>query len=390
MVEPAVTDARRTIADFARERLAELAERGLLRRLEVSARGPAQEVVRGGRRLVSFSDNDYLGLSHDPRVKAAAACAMENFGAGAGSSRLITGHHPAIAALEEHLAAFKGHQAAVVFGSGYLANLGTIPVLCGPGDLLLVDRLAHACMYAGAQLSGARLLRFRHNDLDHLENLLERHRAKHDRAMILTDGVFSMDGDLAPLADLAALANRHDTWLHVDDAHGLGVLGGGRGTATELGVRLDFVMGTLSKALGSFGGYISGDRTLVDLLKSRARSLIYTTGLPPAAAAAADTALAILEAEPELCALPLARARHFCAALDLPAPQSAIVPILIGTPQAALTAQARLEEEGFLVVAIRPPTVPEGTARLRFSFCADHREADVARLALAVRRAGLA
>lgn len=390
MAETAPDDAPVPIADFARGRLADLAGRGLLRRLEISARGPCQEVVRGGRRLVSFSDNDYLGLSHDPRVKAAAARAIEAWGAGAGSSRLITGHHPAVAALEENLAAFKGHQAAVVFGSGYLANLGTVPVLCGRGDLLLVDRLAHACLYAGAQLSGARLLRFRHNDLDHLESLLARHRRDHGRAMILTDGVFSMDGDLAPLPGLLDLARAHDAWLHVDDAHGLGVLGRGRGTAEHFGLRPDIAMGTLSKALGSAGGYVAGDRALVDLLKSRARSLVYTTGLPPAAAAAADAALAILAAEPELCARPLARARRFCAALDLPEPASAVVPLVVGTPEAALAAQERLAESGFLVVAIRPPTVPDGTARLRFSFCADHREADVDRLAGAVRAAGLA
>jgi len=387
MAEP--TDiAAPSIRAFARAKLAELAERGILRRIETSERGPHQEVLRGGRRLVSFSDNDYLGLSHDPRVKRAAAEAVERYGAGAGASRLITGTTPLYDALEARLAAFKGHEAAVVFGSGYLANLGAVPVLAGRGDLLLVDRLAHACLFAGAQLaqsSGAKLRPFRHNDLAQLEHLLERHRGDHARALILTDGVFSMDGDQAPLAALSALAARFDAWLFVDDAHGLGVLGGGRGTAAEQGVKLETGMGTLSKALGSYGGYVTGPQAVIDLIKSRARSLIYTTGLPPAALGAALAALYILEAEPERSTRPRALATRFCKALGLPAPESAVVPLILGAPAKALEAQVALEAAGFLVVAIRPPTVPQGTARLRLSFCADHREADVDRLAEAVR-----
>ncbi|MFQ5348787.1 MAG: 8-amino-7-oxononanoate synthase [Rhodothalassiaceae bacterium] len=371
-------------ADFARRKLAELAERGILRRLATSRRGPAQEVIRDGRRLIAFCDNDYLGLTQDPRVKTAARAALETYGTGAGASRLITGNLPIHEALEERLAAFKGHEAAVLFGSGYLANVGAIPVLAGRGDLVLLDALAHACLFAGAQLGGARFCRFRHNDIDDLERLLASRRPAQGRALIVTDGVFSMDGDQAPLGALKALADRHDAWLYVDDAHGLGVLGDGRGTAAEQGVELDLGMGTLSKALASYGGYVSGPKPVIDLIKSRARSLIYTTGLPPAAAAAALAALDIIEAEPARCRRPLEHARRFARRVGLPQPESAVVPLILGTPQKAMAAQKALEEAGFLVVAIRPPTVPEGSARLRFSFTAAHREADVDRLADAV------
>ncbi len=381
---------RLPLAEFARRKLADLAERGILRRLATSRRGAHQEVERDGRRLVAFCDNDYLGLTQDPRVKAAAQAAIAAHGAGAGASRHITGNPPLYEALEARLAAFKGHEAAVVFGSGYLANVGAVPVLAGRGDLVLIDELAHACLFAGAQLGGARVCRFRHNDLADAERLLATRRHRHERALIVTDGVFSMDGDQAPLAALQDLAGRHDAWLYVDDAHGLGVLGAGRGTAAEQGVRLSLGMGTLSKALGSYGGYVSGPAPVIDLIRSRARSLIYTTGLPPAATAAALAALEIIEREPERCRVPLAHARRFAARLGLAKPESAIVPLVLGTPQAALAAQRALEEAGFLVVAIRPPTVPEGTARLRLSFTAAHRTEDIDRLADAVRALGLA
>ncbi len=381
---------RLPLAEFARRKLADLAERGILRRLATSRRGAHQAVERDGRRLVAFCDNDYLGLTQDPRVIRAAQEAIAAHGAGAGASRHVTGNAPLYEALEARLAAFKGHEAAVVFGSGYLANVGTVPVLAGRGDLVLVDELAHACLFAGAQLGGARLCRFRHNDVADAGRLLATRRHRHERALIITDGVFSMDGDQAPLAALHDLAERHDAWLYVDDAHGLGVLGEGRGTAAGQGVRLPLGMGTLSKALASYGGYVSGPRPVIDLIKSRARSLIYTTGLPPAATAAALAALDIIESEPERCRLPLAHARRFAARLGLPEPESAIVPLVLGTPQAAMAAQKALEEAGFLVVAIRPPTVPEGTARLRLSFTAAHRPHDIDRLADAVRALDLA
>lgn len=367
---------------FAAEKLAALAARDLRRSLVDSPREDGVWIVRGGRRLLSFSCNDYLNLAQHPRVKAAAIVAIERHGAGAGASRLVTGNHPLYAALEAKLAALKGTEAACVFGSGYLANAGIVPVLAGEGDLLLVDALAHSCLWAGAQLSRATVTTFRHNDLDHAEALLRTHRAAHRHALIVTDRVFSMDGDLAPLSELAALARAHDAWLMSDDAHGLAVVPGDNPA--------DVKMGTLSKALGSYGGYVCGSQTVIDLIRTRARTLVYSTGLPPASVAAALAALAVIADEPARAARPLANARAFTRALDMAEAQSPIVPIVLGEAAAALRAQALLEEEGFLVAAIRPPTVPAGTARLRFAFGAAHTEADVARLARIVRERVLA
>ena len=336
-------------------------------------------VVRGGRRLVSFSCNDYFGLSTDPRVKAAAVAAVERWGTGAGASRLVTGNHPPLEALEAKLAAMKGSEAACVFGSGYLANIGVLGVFAGPSDLVLIDALAHSCLYAGATLSGATVVRFPHNDVAAVADLLAKHRDSHRHALVVTETVFSMDGDRAPLAALARLARARDAWLMTDDAHGLG-LGSSEGASD-----VPLAMGTLSKAVGSYGGYCCASRAVVDLLKTRARSLVYSTALPPASVAAAAAALDIIEAEPELTRAPLARARLFTGSMGLPDAQSAIVPLVLGSAEAALDVSTRLEADGFLVVAIRPPTVPPGTARLRLAFCAGHDEADIARLAAALR-----
>jgi 8-amino-7-oxononanoate synthase len=368
----------RSLDCFAEAKLAGLAARQLDRALIPTHRLDGVWVERCGQRLMSFSCNDYLGLSHHPAVKAAACAAVQAFGAGAGASRLVTGDHPLISALEARLARLKGTEAACVFGSGYLANAGILPTLVGPDDLLLVDELAHACIWAGARLSGAVVLSFRHNDLEHLDALLAEYRGAHDRVLVATDTVFSMDGDLAPLPALSELCAEHDAWLLTDDAHGLGVV------QTAAGASVPLQMGTLSKAVGSYGGYLCASRAVIDLVVNRARTLIYSTGLPPAAIGAAIAALEIIEADPELCAAPMRKARRFTAALNLPEAQSAIVPVVVGEARAALDASRRLAEQGFLVAPIRPPTVPQGTARLRVAFAAGHPDAEVGRLARAV------
>ena len=371
---------------YAGDKLDRLEAASLLRRLKPTQRLAGAYVERDGRKLLSFSCNDYLGLSYHPEVKAAARAAIEVHGAGAGASRLVTGDHPLLSQLEGRLARLKGTEACVVFGSGYLANTGVIPTFVGKGDIVLVDELAHACIWAGAQLSGARIIPFAHNDTDHLAALLVEHRASARHALVATDGVFSMDGDIAPLDWLSAVCEANDAWLLSDDAHGVGVLAEGKGSAALFPeAQIPFQMGTLSKALGSYGGYLCGSRAVVDLLKTRARTLVYTTGLPPAAAAAALAALDIIEAEPALTALPLAKARAFTKAVGLRAATSPIVPVIIGEAQAALDASKALEAEGFLVVAIRPPTVPDGAARLRIAFSAEHPDAEIARLADLVR-----
>jgi 8-amino-7-oxononanoate synthase len=359
--------------DFAREKLASLDASALRRTLTPTERRGRARVRRDGREYLSFSCNDYLGLSHHPEVKAAAAEATARYGAGAGGSRLVTGDHPLLGVLERRLAAHKGAETAVVFGSGYLANLGVIPALVGREDLILVDELSHSCMFAGAALSGARILRFRHNDVHQLGELLRAERAGARHVLVLSERVFSMDGDRAPTRDLAALSDAHDAWLMLDDAHGLGVV--------EDAVRAPLEMGTLSKALGSYGGYLCASAPVVGLLHSRARAFVYTTGLPPASAAAALAALELLEREPERNRRPLRLARRLTARLGLKPAESAIVPVPVGEARAALELSEGLAEEGFLVVAIRPPTVPPGTARLRIALSADHDEAEVDRLA---------
>jgi 8-amino-7-oxononanoate synthase len=372
---------------FASEKLARLAKRSLLRTLVETTRTDDIWALRGGRRLLSFSCNDYLNLSQHPAVKAAAIAAIEQYGVGSGASRLVTGNHPLFTELEGRLARLKGTEAACVFGSGYLANAGIIPTLTGSADLVLIDEWAHSCIMTGGKLSGGRVLTFRHNDLAHLEELLAEHRPHHRHALIATDGVFSMDGDVAPLHGLAALAKAHDAWLLTDDAHGIGVVGGGRGSSFAEGPKpdIDLQMGTLSKAIGGYGGYLCASQPVIDLIKSRARTFVYSTGLPPASVAAAIAALDIIEDDPDYAALPVAKARLFTRRLNMADAVSPIVPILIGDAKAALELSKMLEDAGFLVVAIRPPTVPAGTARLRVAFTALHPDAQVERLADTIR-----
>jgi 8-amino-7-oxononanoate synthase len=377
--------ATRSLDDFARAKLAILDAAGL-RRSPVETERDGIWAVRGERRLLSFSCNDYLNLTQHPAVVAAAADALQRYGIGAGASRLVTGNHPLYATLEARLARLKGTEAAIVFGSGYLANTGIIPAQVGDGDLIVLDELSHACIHAGAKMSGAALRRFRHNDVDHARALLAQHRGLHRHAMIATDGVFSMDGDLAPLNELSALAQEFDAWLLTDDAHGIGVLGNGRGSNFVHGAAsVPLQMGTLSKAIGAYGGYLCASRPVVELMRTRARTFIYSTGLPPPVIAAAIAAIDLIEREPDYAAAPLRKARAFTRAAGLPEAQSPIVPVVIGESEAAMAASTLLADEGFLVVAIRPPTVPAGTARLRLAFTAQHPDNEIERLAALVR-----
>ena len=377
----------RSLDEFAKAKLAEL-ERGSLRRTLVdTTRVTGIWTLRNGRRLLSFSCNDYLNLTHHPAVKDAAIEALRSYGVGAGASRFVTGNHPLYAELETRLSRLKETEAACVFGSGYLANLGIIPALVGSDDLVLIDELAHACLWAGARLSRASVVPFRHSDVGHLEVLLAELRERHPHVLIATDGVFSMDGDIAPLHALAALAQHHDAWLMSDDAHGLGVVGGGRGASFVQATKADvpLQMGTLSKALGAYGGYVCASAATVDLIRNRARTAIYSTGLPPAIVAAAIAALDLIERDPAYAARPVENAKAFTRMVGLPEAKSPIVPVIVGSAQAALAAARLLEQEGFLVIPIRPPTVPDGTARLRFSFSALHPDAEIERLAGLVR-----
>lgn len=377
---------------FAEDKLAEIEAATLTRRLKPTLREAGGHVRRGTKDLLSFCDNDYLGLSQHPALIEAAITATERAGAGAGASRLVTGDNPLYEAVEARLARIKGTQGAIVFGSGYLANIGIIPTFMGPGDVIVADELVHACMHAGAQLSGAETHFFAHNDAADCARALSAHRSGSGRCLIMTEGVFSMDGDRAPVAALSEIARDHDAWLLVDDAHALGVINDGRGSGFAEGahIAIDLQMGTLSKSVGTYGGYLAASGPVIDLLVNRARSLIYTTALPPGTLAAAEKGLELIETDHLLTAAPLSRARQFTDALGLTPAESAIVPLIIGDEARALAAAQALEEKGFLVTAMRPPTVPKGTSRLRFTFSAVHGEDEIAALAEAVVELALA
>lgn len=380
-----------SLDQYALSKLADLDRRNLRRTMVETFREDGIWIERDGRRLLSFSCNDYLNLTQHPAVKRAAIEAIERYGVGAGASRLLTGNHPLYGELETRLARLKGAESALVFGSGYLANSGIVPVLIGTDGLVLVDELSHACLWAGAQLSRGKVMPFRHNDVAHLAELLRAHRQQHDRAMIVTDGVFSMDGDLAPLKELAALSRQHDAWLMTDDAHGLGVVGRGRGSAAASGATpVALQMGTLSKALGGYGGYLCASRPVIELMRNRARTLVYSTGLPPPVIAAAIASLDVIESDPALAGRPVRKAQAFTRLTNLPEAQSPIVPVVVGGEDNALAASRLLAEHGFHAAAIRPPTVPEGTSRLRLTFTAGHPDQEIERLAGLVRAKVLA
>jgi len=378
----------KSLDTFAQKKLTTLKDKGLKREILNTERTRDGRVIRNGQKLMSFCCNDYLNLSHHPQMRRAARNAIDKYGTGAGASRLITGNHPLIGQLEQRLAALKGSEDACIFGTGYMANIGIIPALMSQQDIIFIDALSHACLRAGSDMSGAHILYFRHNDMAHLEELIDQHRSNYQKALILTDGVFSMDGDLAPLDSLSHLAKKYDCWLMSDDAHGLGVIGGGKGSRYIFDPLPDIPlqMGTLSKAIGSFGGYLCASKPVIDLMKTRARSLIYTTALPPANAAAALAALDIIDSDPGYCRRPMENALYFTTALGLPDPQSPIVPIIIGETAQTMKFAAALEEDGFLVTGIRPPTVAEGMSRLRFTFSARHRQKDIRALIASIKK----
>lgn len=376
-------------AEHLDSRAAALRRAGLWRTVRTLESAPGPTVRLGddsggdGRELIALGSNNYLGLATDPRLVAAAQAAAARYGTGSGASRLLGGALPLHRELEERLAAWKGCEDCVLFSSGYLANLGAITALCGRGDTIVSDRLNHASLIDGCRLSGARVRIYPHADAracaDAVAEAVAESAGGGGRVLIATDSVFSMDGDLAPLAELVALAERHGALLFLDEAHATGVLGGGRGALAELGLsgRVGAVMGTCSKALGSLGGFVCGSRVLCDHLRNHARGFIFDTSLPAPVVAATLAALDVIEREPERCARARALAVRLSRSLqalgyDAALPQAAIVPVLIGESEAAVRLSARLRELGVLALAVRPPTVPAGTARLRLCTMATH------------------
>jgi 8-amino-7-oxononanoate synthase len=359
--------------------LSSLEEQGLRRSLRVIESSRGTLITVDGRILVNFSSNDYLGLASHPEIIGAMAEGARRWGAGSTASRLICGTSREHAALEEELAEAKGTEAALVFSTGVAAATGTIPVLVGRGDVVILDKLAHACLIDGVHASGAKMRVFPHNDLAKLESHLCWARETHPkgRHLIVTESVFSMDGDLAPLREIVELKERHGAILFLDEAHAVGARGcGAQGMAGELGLaeRIEIQMGTLGKALGVSGGYIAGSRTLIDFLINRARSFIFSTAPSPAVAAASRASLRIVQS-PEGDALRTRLQENLClfaGALKAELPPSAIMPLILGGEERALSEGSRLQEAGFFVPAIRYPTVPRNTARLRITLSAAH------------------
>ena len=367
--------------DMEREALAQV---GLLRHLRTVMSAPTGTINLNGRDVVLLGSNNYLGLSTHPKVIAAAVEATQTFGTGASGSRLISGNSELYTTLEANLAEAKGTEAALVFSSGYAANTSVIPVLAEEGDLILSDALNHASIIDGCRLSRATKKVYQHCDVEHLKILLSESPAFR-RRLIVTDGVFSMDGDIAPLPDICDLAARHDAMVLVDDAHGFGVLGkDGGGTVSHFGLDEESIiqMGTLSKAVGALGGYIAGSRVLIELLINRARGFIFTTGLPPATLAAANTALDLIRSTPNLREHLFSHAKCLKTALidlgyTLLPSETQILPVVLGSPQRATRAAESLLAEGVFAPAIRPPAVPSGTSRLRLTVMATHTEAEI-------------
>ena len=371
------------------EHLDTAAKRGMARRLRPLAPAGPGRVALDGRELINFASNDYLGLSRHPELIARARDWTARLGAGAGSSRLVTGTLEAHAAVEAKVAAAKGTEAALVFASGWQLNAGVIPALLAAGEgepLVFTDKLVHASIHQGCAAAGVRQIRYRHNDLDHLESLLASRGDEDARRFIITESVFSMDGDRADVAALADLAEAYGAFLYLDEAHATGVLGPrGMGLSGLAPGGVDLVMGTFSKALGGFGAYVAGSRALCDYLVGACSSFIYTTAPPPSVLGAMDAALDLvpgMEAERAALAEAADRLRAVLQALTLSIGGSTtqIVPAIVGQADAALALSAELEAAGFLAPAIRPPTVAMGSSRIRFALSAAHSGDDIDRL----------
>ncbi len=369
---------------FIQDTLSDLQERGLKRTLRLLEGPQDRSIIINGKKVLNFCSNNYLGLANDPRLKQAAIERIHQEGLGSGASRLVCGHMTAHQRLEEKLAQFKGTERALTFSTGYMANVGIITSLFGRGDIIFSDRLNHASIIDGILLSQAEMKRYPHKDMIALEEMLKASPG-YKKKVIITDTVFSMDGDIAPLDHIVELAKKYDCLVMVDEAHALGVLGkNGKGAVEhfDLAKEIDIQMGTLSKAVGSFGAYVCGSQALIEFLINKARSFIYTTGLPPSIAAASLKGIEIIEQEPERRKKLWDNTNHLKQGLnelglDTLASQTPIIPLGVGDANLALEFSEKLFERGIFVSAIRPPTVPHHTARLRITVMANHLKSDL-------------
>ncbi|MDD3654953.1 MAG: 8-amino-7-oxononanoate synthase [Desulfotomaculaceae bacterium] len=380
---------------FVVEEIKELLRKGAYRKMRRLDRPQASRTVIGGKECVLLSSNNYLGLTEHPEVKEAAKLAVDSWGTGSGGSRLITGNYALHEDMEQAIACFKRTEGAITFGSGYTANFGVIQALVNRGDVVLSDELNHSSIVDGCRLSRAEVKIYRHKDMEHLEKILGQTK-EYRRRLIVTDGVFSMDGDLAPLPDIVKLAGQYDAFVMVDDAHGTGVLGrSGAGTAEHFGLedKVQVQMGTLSKALGSAGAFVAGTRELIEYLRNKTRSFIYSTAPAPAAIGAALAALRLVERQPEIREQLWKNARYLRTGLknlgyQVPYEDSPIIPVLIGHAAKTMQLAQALLEAGVFAPGIRPPTVPEGTCRIRATVMAIHSRDDLDQALSAFDRAG--
>ncbi len=328
-----------------------------------------------GSNLVDFSSNDYLGLKNNEDIKTAAIEATKKYGTGAGSSRLVSGNSKLYDELEDSISDYYSKTSACVFSSGYSANQSSIPALVGKGDLIIADKLSHSCIIEGAQLSNAKFLRFKHNDYSNLKKILTEERWKYRSCIIISEAVFSMDGDKADISKITKLSKEYRAWSYIDYAHEI----------LPHEIYADIVMGTFSKAFASLGGYVCASDEVIKYIKTSAKGLIYSTALPPSILSASNKAVLYSQKHPELANEAIKNAEYFCDILELPSPASQIVPVILGEEKRTLEAQQNLLKQGFLVSAIRPPTVPKNTSRLRFSFSASHSKEQIAKLTESVK-----
>ena len=369
---------------YISDELIKIKESGLYRDLRVVGNAQDTHIEIEGRSFLSFCSNNYLGLANHPSVVKAVKDAVEEYGWGAGASRLVSGNMILHEALEDTISRFKGKEAAIVFPTGYMANLGAITSLVSNGDLVICDKLNHASIIDGCRLSGADFRVYAHCNMDKLENILKK-ASQYNRKLIVTDSVFSMDGDLAPLPDIVRIATEYNAMIMVDEAHGTGVFGeNGRGVVEHfnLNKEIDVVMGTLSKAIGSLGGYVSGDIDLISYLRNKARSFMYTTALPPAVCAASIAGINLIQEDPSMRESLWYNVRFIKDKLrslniNMISSESQIIPILIGDAQKAVEISTLLYEKGILIPAIRPPTVPANSSRLRMTVMSSHTQGDL-------------
>ena len=371
------------INSYVNKKLKEISRNNQLRKIHDVQRKAKNQITFNDKNAISFSCNDYLGLSLNRSVIKAAEVATKKFGVGAGASRLVTGNNYLYSLLEDKIKKLKKTSACCVFGSGFLANIGVISSLMNKKDLILIDELSHASTFLGSKLSGARVIQFKHNHLEDLEKQLFKFRNQYNKCLILTEGVFSMDGDISPQDDISILKKKYSASLMLDDAHGLGVIGDGTGSNSLFKKKpdIDIYLGTLSKAVGSYGGFICGKKNLINFIINRCRSQIYTTGLPPSVLAASIKSLEIIKSNKSLIKKPLENAIFFSKIVGLEKPVSPIVPIVLGDENKTLNLSRYLNRHGYIVGAIRPPTVPKGTSRLRVAFNSSHTKFQIKNLA---------